>query len=49
MWGREFSEPADLWDSEYYLTQRRKEIDSYEYKYSQLPQVFGRLLQEQTP
>jgi len=41
-------EPADLWDLEHYLTQRRKEIDrKYEYRYSQLTHVFGRLLHEQ--
>ena len=40
-------EPADLWDLEHYLTQRRKEIDrKYDYRYSQLTQVFGRLLYE---
>ena len=38
---------SDLWDLEHYLTQRRKEIDrKYEYKYSQLTHVFGRLLHE---
>ena len=38
---------SDLWDLEYYLTQRRKEIDrKYDYRYSQLTDVFGRLLQE---
>ena len=32
---------------EYYLTQRRKEIDrKYDYRYSRLTQVFGRLLYE---
>src|SRR5258705_10465900 len=42
------NEPADLWDLEHYLTQRRKEIDrKYEYKYSQLTHGFGRLLHEQ--
>ena len=42
------NEPAALWDLEHYLTQRRKEIDrKYEYKYSQLTHVFGRLLYEQ--
>jgi triphosphoribosyl-dephospho-CoA synthetase len=42
------NEPEDLWDLEHYLTQRRKEIDrNYEYKYSQLTHVFGRLLHEQ--
>src|SRR5436190_11186538 len=36
---------ADLWDLEHYLTERRKEIDrKYDYRYSQLTQVFGRLL-----
>ncbi len=43
----QINEPADLWDLEHYLTQRRKEIDrKYDYQYSQLPQVFGRLLYE---
>ena len=38
---------SDLWDLERYLTQRRKEIDrKYDYRYSQLTQVFGRLLYE---
>jgi hypothetical protein len=38
---------SDLWDLEHYLTERRKEIDrKYEYKYSQLTHVFGRLLYE---
>jgi hypothetical protein len=32
---------------EHYLTQRRKEIDrKYDYRYSRLTQVFGRLLCE---
>jgi hypothetical protein len=32
---------------EHYLTQRRKEIDrKYDYRYSRLTQVFGRLLRE---
>jgi hypothetical protein len=44
----QINEPADLWDLEHHLTQRRKEIDrKYEYKYSQLTHVFGRLLHEQ--
>ena len=44
----QINEPADLGDLEHYLTQRRKEIDrKYEYKYSQLAHVFGRLLYEQ--
>ena len=32
---------------EHYLTQRRKEIDrKYDYRYSELTHVFGRLLRE---
>ena len=43
----QIKEPADLWDLEHYLTQRRKEIDrKYDYRYSQLTHVFGRLLYE---
>ena len=38
---------SDLWELEHYLTQRRKEIDrKYDYRYSRLTQVFGRLLYE---
>jgi hypothetical protein len=38
---------SDLWDLEHYLTQRRKEIDrKYDYRYSRLTDVFGRLLHE---
>jgi hypothetical protein len=40
-------QPSDLWDLQEYLTQRRKEIDhKYNYRYSHLTQVFGRLLYE---
>jgi hypothetical protein len=40
-------QPSDLWDLQGYLTQRRKEIDhKYNYRYSHLTQVFGRLLYE---
>jgi len=43
----QINEPADLWDLEHYLIQRRKQIDrKYDYRYSQLTQVFGRLLRE---
>ncbi len=43
----QIQQSSDLWDLEHYLTQRRKEIDrKYEYKYSQLTHVFGRLLHE---
>ena len=38
---------SDLWDLEQYLTQRRKEIDrKYDYRYSRLTDVLGRLLYE---
>ena len=43
----QIKEPADLWNLEHYLTERRKEIDrKYDYRYSQLDLVFGRLLRE---
>ena len=43
----QIKQSSDLWDLEHYLTQRRKEIDrKYDYRYSQLPHVFGRLLYE---
>jgi hypothetical protein len=43
----QIKEPADVWDLEHYLTERRKEVDrKYDYRYSQLTQVFGRLLHE---
>ena len=43
----QIKEPADLWGLEHHLTQRRKEIDrKYDYRYSQLTHVFGRLLHE---
>src|SRR5215472_13101978 len=43
----QIKEPEDLWDLEHYLTERRKEIDrKYDYRYSQLTQVFGRLVHE---
>ena len=43
----QIQQPSDLWDLEHYLTERRKEIDrKYDYRYSQLTQVLGKLLQE---
>ena len=43
----QIQQSSDLWDLEHYLTQRRKEIDrKYDYRYSHLTQVFGRLLYE---
>ena len=43
----EIQQSSDLWDLEHYLTERRKEIDrKYDYRYSQLTRVFGRLLYE---
>ena len=43
----QIKEPTDAWELEHYLTERRKEIDrKYDYRYSQLTHVFGRLLHE---
>jgi hypothetical protein len=43
----QIQQSSDLWDLESYLTQRRKEIDrKYDYRYSRLTQVFGKLLHE---
>jgi Asp-tRNA(Asn)/Glu-tRNA(Gln) amidotransferase B subunit len=43
----EIQQSSDLWDLEHYLTQRRKEIDQkYDYRYSRLTDVFGKLLHE---
>ncbi|MGA2372037.1 MAG: hypothetical protein ACLPPV_01550 [Candidatus Korobacteraceae bacterium] len=43
----EVKQPSDLWELELYLTQRRKEIDrKYDYRYSQLTLVLGKLLHE---
>ncbi len=42
---RDVKEPDDLWKMEEYLTSCRKAIDSdYDYRYSQLPLVFGVLV-----
>jgi len=43
----EIQQSSDLWDLERYLTQCRKDIDrKYDYRYSRLTHVFGRLLYE---
>jgi hypothetical protein len=43
----QISQSSDLWVLEHYLTQRRKEIDrKYDYRYSRLTDVLGRLLYE---
>src|SRR5271166_419186 len=43
----QIQQSSDLWDLEHYLTQRRKEIDrKYDYRYSRLADVFGKLLHE---
>lgn len=43
----QIKDPAELWDLERHLTQRRKEIDQkYDSKYSRLTDVLGRLLYE---
>jgi hypothetical protein len=40
----QIQQPSDLWALEHYLTERRKEINSkYDYRYSQLTHVFGKL------
>ncbi|NUS18225.1 MAG: hypothetical protein HOQ25_00270 [Mesorhizobium sp.] len=37
--------PADLWEIEEYLGQRRRKIDRmFDYRYSQLPEVFASLI-----
>ncbi|WP_213956575.1 hypothetical protein [Variovorax sp. dw_954] len=41
------AEPDDLWSIQEYLHRTRREIDEkYDYRYSQLGLVFGRLLRE---
>ena len=43
----QIKEPVDVWELEHYLTERREEINcKYDYRYSQLRHVFGRLLYE---
>ena len=43
----QIKDPEELWELERYLTERRKEIGrKYDYRYSQLDLVFGRLLRE---
>lgn len=43
----QIKQSSDLWDLEHYLTERRKQINrKYDYRYSQLTHVFGRLLHE---
>src|SRR5260370_12198377 len=43
----QIQQSSDLWDLEHYLTERRKEIEgTYDYRYSRLTHVFGRLLHE---
>lgn len=41
------AEPMDMWNVQEYLFRKRGEIDEkYDFRYSQLPFVFGRLLRE---
>jgi hypothetical protein len=43
----QIQQSSDLWDLEHSLTRRRKEIDrKYDYRYSRLTHVLGRLLYE---
>jgi hypothetical protein len=38
--------PSDMWEIESFLRQRRREIDeTFDFRYSQLPLVFARLMQ----
>ena len=40
-------EPAELWELEDWLSERREDIDRrYDYRYSVLPMVFARLIRE---
>lgn len=40
-------EASELWDLEYWLSKRRKEIDrKYDFRYSVLPYVFANLIRE---
>jgi hypothetical protein len=37
--------PSDMWEIESYLRQQRREVDeTFDYRYSQLPFVFARLI-----
>lgn len=39
--------PSDMWAVEDYLSQQRRELDEiFDYRYSQLPLVFARLIRE---
>ena len=41
------AEPDDMWSIQEHLQHKRREIDEkYDYRYSQLPLVFGQLLRE---
>lgn len=41
------AEPDDLWEIERYLRQQRRALDQlFDYRYSQLPFVFARLIHE---
>ncbi len=43
----QIEQSPDLWDLEHYLTESRKRIDrTYDYRYSVLTDVFGRLVRE---
>jgi len=43
----QIQQSSDLWDLEHYLTQRRKEIDrKYDYRYSHLTLILGKLMHE---
>lgn len=43
----QIEQPSELWTLESYLTQRRKEIDNtYDFRYSIVPVVFGNLIRQ---
>jgi len=43
----QINEPADVWELGHYLIERRKEIDrKYDYRYSHLTLILGKLLHE---
>ncbi|MEX0758634.1 MAG: hypothetical protein WD100_03545 [Tistlia sp.] len=42
------AEPADLWEMERYLRRQRRELEElFDFRYSQLPLVFARLIREE--
>jgi hypothetical protein len=47
MKANDLTQPSDLWDLEQFLRDRRQEIGrTFDYRYSQLPLVFAKLIRE---